>query len=55
VGFLIFESRDSGLIERTIAGMVVIGFMWLFFDRMFLKPFERATSERWGILRMDRR
>jgi NitT/TauT family transport system permease protein/taurine transport system permease protein len=28
--------------------MIVMGLMWLFIDNVYLKPFERATVERWG-------
>jgi hypothetical protein len=27
-----------------------MGLMWLFIDNVYLKPFERATIERWGVV-----
>lgn len=49
VGFLIFESRETGLTERTMVGMIVFGLIWLAVDRLFLRPLEVATVERWGL------
>ncbi len=49
VGFLIFESRETGLTERTMVGMIVFGVIWLVVDRLFLRPIEVATVERWGM------
>jgi NitT/TauT family transport system permease protein/taurine transport system permease protein len=31
--------------------MVVIGILWLLIDRLILAPWERATIERWGMVR----
>ena len=50
VGFLIFESRETGLTERTIVGMIVFGVVWLAIDRLFLRPIEMATIERWALV-----
>jgi NitT/TauT family transport system permease protein/taurine transport system permease protein len=48
VGYLIFAGASDHQTDRTIVGMVVMGAMWLLIDTMYLKPFERATVERWG-------
>jgi NitT/TauT family transport system permease protein/taurine transport system permease protein len=34
-----------------VLGMVVIGLLWLALDRLLLAPLERATTERWGMVR----
>lgn len=51
LGFMIFAARSTGELERTIAGMVVIGLIWTGLDRFYLRPLELATVERWGLVR----
>jgi len=34
-----------------VLGMIVIGVLWLLIDRLLLSPLERATIERWGLVR----
>jgi len=48
LGYLIFEGTSNHQTERTIVGMIGMGLLWLFIDNVYLKPFERATIERWG-------
>ena len=31
--------------------LIVIGVLWLLIDRLLLAPLERATIERWGLVR----
>jgi NitT/TauT family transport system permease protein/taurine transport system permease protein len=50
VGYLIYEGVSNQHTARTIVGMVCMGVMWLFIDRVYLKPFEQVTIERWGLL-----
>jgi len=52
LGFLIFNSRQSGLIERVMLGMIVLGAVWLLMDRLILRPIEEYTSARWGMVRL---
>jgi hypothetical protein len=33
--------------------MIYTGLMWLFIDNCYLKPFEKATIERWGVVAKD--
>lgn len=49
VGYLIFTSAATQQTARTVAGMVVMGVLWLFLDRVYLRPLERASVERWGL------
>jgi ABC-type nitrate/sulfonate/bicarbonate transport system permease component len=49
VGYLIFTSAATQQTARTVAGMVVMGVLWLFLDRIYLRPLERASVERWGL------
>jgi ABC-type nitrate/sulfonate/bicarbonate transport system permease component len=50
VGHLIYEGVSNQNTARTIVGMICMGLMWLFIDNVYLKPFERATIERWGVV-----
>jgi NitT/TauT family transport system permease protein/taurine transport system permease protein len=50
LGFMLFEARQQGLTGRIVVGMVVVGLLWLFIDRVYLKAIERATIERWGMV-----
>jgi NitT/TauT family transport system permease protein/taurine transport system permease protein len=48
LGYLIFEGTAHHQTARTIVGMICMGVLWLIIDNVYLKPFERATVERWG-------
>lgn len=51
LGYMLFLARDFYRTEVIILGMVVIGVLWLLIDRLILAPWERATIERWGMVR----
>ena len=51
LGDLIFSARTGNQIDRIMAGMIVIGVLYLILDRLILQPFEDATVARWGVLR----
>jgi ABC-type nitrate/sulfonate/bicarbonate transport system permease component len=50
IGYLILMSATNHATDRTIVGMIVIGTLWLLIDQLYLRPFERATVERWGLV-----
>ncbi len=50
LGFLIFEGAQMQDTARTVVGMICMGLLWLFFDQVYLRPLERGTLERWGML-----
>jgi ABC-type nitrate/sulfonate/bicarbonate transport system permease component len=50
IGYLIFEGTEGHQTARTIVGMIVIGLLWLFMDQLYLRPIERATILRWGLV-----
>jgi ABC-type nitrate/sulfonate/bicarbonate transport system permease component len=50
IGYMIFESRQNLLTQRTIVGMITIGLLWLCVDRFYLRPLERGTIQRWGLV-----
>lgn len=51
LGYMLFVARDFYRTEVIVLGMVVIGVLWLSIDRLLLAPLERATIERWGLVR----
>ncbi|MDF3061597.1 MAG: taurine transporter permease [Microvirga sp.] len=51
LGYMIFVARDFYRTEVIVFGMIVIGALWLLIDRLLLAPVERATIERWGMVR----
>jgi len=51
LGYMLFLARDFYRTEVIVFGMVVIGILWLLLDRLLLAPLERATIERWGLVR----
>ena len=51
LGFLIFDGATTRQTDRVVVGMIVMGVLWLALDRLFLRPVERATIERWGLIR----
>lgn len=54
VGYLIFEGATTQQTDRTIVGMLAMGFLWLFIEYLYIRPFERATVGRWGMLTEQR-
>src|SRR6266516_1221336 len=51
LGYMLFVARDFYRTEVIVFGMIVIGVWWLLLDRLLLSPLERATIERWGLVR----
>ena len=51
LGYMLFVARDFYRTEVIVLGMIVIGVLWLAIDRLLLVPLERATMERWGMVR----
>lgn len=51
LGYMLFLARDFYKTEVIVFGMIVIGLIWLLIDRLLLAPLERATIERWGLVR----
>lgn len=48
LGVLIFSARSLSQIDKIMAGMIVIGILWLATDQLILKRIEARTVERWG-------
>jgi taurine transport system permease protein len=51
LGDLIFGARPFGLIDRIMAGMIVIGTLYIIVDRLLIQPIEDLSVARWGMLR----
>lgn len=50
LGWMIFTARSADLTAQIILGMVTIGTTWIILDHYLLRPFERNTIERWGLV-----
>jgi taurine transport system permease protein len=50
LGFMIFNAGAQGQTQEIVAGMLIIGTLWLLLDQLFLRPFEVITIERWGLV-----
>ncbi len=50
IGFLIFDGAANQQTDRTIVGMIVMGTLWLVIELAYLRPFERATIQKWGLI-----
>lgn len=48
LGVIIFSARSLSQVDKIVAGMIVIGILWLATDQLILKPIEARTVERWG-------
>jgi NitT/TauT family transport system permease protein/taurine transport system permease protein len=51
LGFLLFEGRETQQLSRTVVAMIAFGALWIAIERLYLRPLERATVERWGMIR----
>lgn len=51
IGFMMFDARRAGEVSQVFLGMIVLGVLWYALDALILAPFERATVERWGLVR----
>ncbi len=49
LGMLVLEARTAGLVERVMAGMIVMALLWLVIDRLILKAIEEHFTTRWGL------
>lgn len=50
LGYLLFQARQFHYTARILDGMILIGLLWLLIDLGFLRPIERQTVERWGMV-----
>ncbi len=48
LGFFIFDARTQGVIGKVMAGMIVLGVLWLLMDRLILRPIEETINVKWG-------
>lgn len=50
LGFMIFDASYFLRSDVILAGILVIGVIWLITDQLLLAPLERRTIERWGLV-----
>ena len=51
IGYAIFNAQQYFQSARIVVGMLTIGITWLIIDRLILRPIERRTTVRWGLIR----
>lgn len=51
LGFRIYDASNFFRTDQILAGILVIGLLWMALDGLVLRPLERRTIERWGTLR----
>jgi ABC-type nitrate/sulfonate/bicarbonate transport system permease component len=51
LGYMTMEAVRWYQTETVILGMILIGILWLLFDRLIFVPLERRTIVRWGLVR----
>lgn len=51
IGYAIFNAQQYFQSARIVVGMLAIGITWLILDRAILRPIERRTVVRWGMMR----
>jgi len=51
LGWVIFDAKEFLQADRMLASLAVIGLIGLAFERLVLGTLERATVQRWGMLR----
>lgn len=51
LGFMIFDARRFFVMGQILAGMIIIGILYVVIDRLILAPVEDATVRRWGVQR----
>lgn len=51
IGYAIFNAQQYFQSPRIVVGMLTIGVTWLILDRAILRPIEKRTTMRWGMMR----
>jgi len=51
IGYAIFNAQQYFQSARIVVGMLAIGVTWLLMDALILRPIERRTTMRWGLVR----
>jgi taurine transport system permease protein len=51
LGFMVFDARRFHVLGQILAGMIIIGVLYVIVDRLILGPIEDATVRRWGVQR----
>jgi NitT/TauT family transport system permease protein len=54
LGWVIFDAKEFLQADRMLASLAVIGLIGLAFERLVFGTLERATVERWGMVRQGK-
>ena len=50
IGFMMMDATKWYGTDTVICGIIIIGLLWLVFDRFVFAELERVTARRWGML-----
>jgi taurine transport system permease protein len=50
LGYLLFQAGGTRDTPVIVLEMLMMGALWIFIDRAFLRPIEQFTVERWGMV-----
>ena len=53
IGFMMVEARQFLRSDIVVMAMITIGVIWLLIEHFVLRPLERATVEKWGVVRRE--
>jgi taurine transport system permease protein len=51
LGYLIYNASNYSRADQILAGIIIIGALWVIIDMVVLAPIERRTVQRWGTVR----
>lgn len=47
LGYMVSKAAQFREMDVSVGGMIIIGLAWILIDRMYIRPIEAATTERW--------
>jgi ABC-type nitrate/sulfonate/bicarbonate transport system permease component len=50
LGYMVMDAKQYYQTDVILVGMIVIGLLWMLFDRLLFAELERRTVLRWGLL-----
>ncbi|MYZ48316.1 ABC transporter permease [Propylenella binzhouense] len=51
LGYRLFWAREMFMSDRLYAGLLIVGVVGILIERVFLRPLEKLTVQRWGTVR----
>jgi NitT/TauT family transport system permease protein/taurine transport system permease protein len=50
LGYMIFQAQQSIGTAQIISGMIILGVIWILFEKLLVDPVEDLTIRRWGMV-----